>query len=230
MKKGLDRNQLKYIAIIAMLIDHIAFCFIPMSTPNYTICRVIGKLTAPIMCYFLAEGYNYTSSKFKYGVRLIIFSIISQFAFSLAFYNTVFSLNLNMIFTLFICFIVLLSYEKIKNKMIKWLTILFLILISDFCDWGIFAPLWVLGFYIFKEKKIAQVVAYYVITIIAIIIKIIIINNYPWNSICIYLGLFLFIPAISIYNGKKGNNNKFNKWFFYIFYPMHLFIIALIRL
>ena len=93
--KGLNRNQLKYIAIITMIIDHIAFVFIPSSNPMYSICRFFGKLTAPIMCYFLAEGYNYTSSKLKYGLRLFIFSIISQFAFSLAFYNTLFILKLN---------------------------------------------------------------------------------------------------------------------------------------
>ena len=117
--KGLNRNQLKYIAIITMIIDHIAFAFIPSSNPMYSICRFFGKLTAPIMCYFLAEGYNYTSSKLKYGLRLFIFSIVSQFAFSLAFYNTLFILKFNMIFTLFICFLVLLSYDKIKNKLLK---------------------------------------------------------------------------------------------------------------
>ena len=88
MRKGLNRNLLKYIAIIAMVLDHVAFLFIPPFSLSYQICRFIGKLTAPIMCYFLAEGYNYTSSKVKYGTRLLIFAIISQFAFSLAFYKT----------------------------------------------------------------------------------------------------------------------------------------------
>ena len=225
MKKGLNRNQLKYIAIIAMLIDHVALLFIPSSSCVYTICRFIGKLTAPIMCYFLAEGYSYTTSKFKYGVRLFAFSIISQFAFSLAFYNTLFTFKLNMIFTLFLCFLVLLSYEKIRNKEIKFVAILCLIVLSDFCDWGIFAPLWVLYFYIFKGKILAQVVSYYSITVLVIEIKYIIIKNYGWSNILILMGLFLFIPVLYLYNGKKGNSNKFNKWFFYIFYPLHLIIL-----
>lgn len=225
MEKGLNRNQLKYIAIIAMIIDHIAFLFVPSTTILYKICRIIGKITAPIMCFFLAEGYNYTSSKIKYGTRLLIFAIISQFAFSLTFFNKWFALNFNMIFTLFVCFLVLLSYEKIQNKIIRWISILCLTILSYFCDWGIFAPLWALCFYIFKGKKFLQVVAYYIVTIFVIAIKYIIINNYNWTNILIQLGLFLFIPLLYLYNGEKGKTSKFNKWFFYVFYPLHLIIL-----
>lgn len=225
MKKMLDRIKLKNIAIIAMIIDHIAFVFIPSSNQMYAICRFFGKLTAPIMCYFLAEGYNYTSSKLKYGLRLFIFSIISQFAFSLAFYNTLYIMKFNMIFTLFVCFLILLSYDKIKNKLLKSLFIILLIIVSYFSDWGIFAPLWVLGFYIFKGKITVQVISYCITTIFVIAFKHILIKNISFNILLIYLGLFLFIPLIFLYNGQKGNNSKFNKWFFYIFYPLHLLII-----
>jgi len=225
LEKGLNRNHLKYLAIITMVIDHIAYMFIPASNSIYSMCRIIGKLTAPIMCYFLATGYSYTSSKLKYATRLLIFAIISQPAFTLAFYNTLFKFKFNMIFTLLLCFLILISYEKVKNKFIKWTVILSLVIFSYFCDWGIFAPLWVLFFFIFKDKISLQVISFYITTIVGIIIKCIIISNYSWKNILIYLGLFLFIPILYLYNGKKGNTNKFNKWFFYIFYPLHLIIL-----
>lgn len=228
MEKGLNRNQLKYIAIITMIVDHIAFLFIPFHTSTYKAFRFIGKLTAPIMCYFLAEGYIYTSSKSKYATRLLIFAIISQVAFSLAFYNKIFTFNFNMIFTLLISFVVLLSYEKIKNKFVKWIAVSSLVILSYFSDWGIFAPLWVLCFYILKGKKTKQAVSYYILTTLVIILKCVIINNYSWNNVLIHLGLFLFIPILYLYNGEKGKNNKFNKWFFYIFYPLHLIILYLV--
>lgn len=229
MKIKLNRNQLKYIAIITMVIDHIGVFFIDSSTFIYALCRFVGKLSAPLICYFLVEGYKYTSSKKKYLARLGIFAIISQISFSLAISNKLFIFKLNMIFTLCICFLVLLSYEKIKNKLVKWTSIFCLILISYYCDWGIFAPLWVLVFNLFRENKLTQMCWYYVVTIFTIIIKYMLINNYEWNTILCQLGLILFIPIIYLYNGEKGKNNKFNKWFFYIFYPLHLFIIALIR-
>ena len=99
---------------------------------------------------------------------------------------------------------------------------------SYFSDWGIFAPLWVLCFYIFKGKKTKQAVSYYILTTLAIILKCVIINNYSWSNVLIQLGLFLFIPLLYLYNGEKGKSNKFNKWFFYIFYPLHLIILYLV--
>lgn len=40
----------------------------------------------------------------------------------------------------------------------------------------------------------------------------------------------LVIPFIYLYNGERGNNSKFSKYFFYVFYPLHLWIIKLIEI
>ena len=61
----MNRNILKYIAVIAMVIDHTALTFVGMDNPLGLAMRVFGRLTAPIMCYFLVEGYIYTRSKKK---------------------------------------------------------------------------------------------------------------------------------------------------------------------
>ena len=53
MKKILSSNSLKIIAILAMLLDHIAFLFIPVSSMFYFIFRIIGRVTAPIMLWEL---------------------------------------------------------------------------------------------------------------------------------------------------------------------------------
>ena len=68
MKKGLNSNALKMIAIIAMTIDHIAWLVFP-DYPHEVlpvILHTIGRLTCPIMCYFIAEGYHYTKNIRKY--------------------------------------------------------------------------------------------------------------------------------------------------------------------
>ncbi|CDM69404.1 putative membrane protein [Clostridium bornimense] len=71
VKVGLDRQQLKYIAVMTMIIDHIAMYFISVTNLLYMLCRVIGRITAPIMCYFLVEGFQYTSSKKKICYKAI---------------------------------------------------------------------------------------------------------------------------------------------------------------
>ena len=57
-----NANQLKLIAILAMVVDHTAIVFVPDSFPAMWLLRMIGRMTAPIMCYFIAEGYYYTSN------------------------------------------------------------------------------------------------------------------------------------------------------------------------
>lgn len=41
--------------------------------------------------------------------------------------------------------------------------------------------------------------------------------------------MFIFVlPFIYLYNGERGGYSKFSKYFFYVFYPAHLWIIMTI--
>lgn len=64
MEKKLNANMIKMIAIIAMTIDHIAWYLYPgyPSHPIPVIMHIIGRITCPIMCYFIAEGFHYTKN------------------------------------------------------------------------------------------------------------------------------------------------------------------------
>ena len=81
---------LKIIAIITMLIDHIAAIFIPQNTWIYIAGRVIGRLAFPIFVFLLVEGFYHTRSVPNYLKRLGIFALISEIFFDLAFYNSFF--------------------------------------------------------------------------------------------------------------------------------------------
>lgn len=78
---SLNRNQMKYLVIVAMLIDHIAWSFVPMHTVLGQIMHFIGRLTGPTMAYFLAEGYLHTRNVKKYVTRLGIFALLSWIPF-----------------------------------------------------------------------------------------------------------------------------------------------------
>lgn len=86
MKKTLDANQLKLIAIFAMTVDHIAWLLFPGYAKGAlpVVMHIIGRLTCPIMCYFIAEGYYHTRNINKYTFRLFLFAVISHFAYIFA--------------------------------------------------------------------------------------------------------------------------------------------------
>ena len=81
IQKNISANKLKFIAIIAMLIDHIAVAFVSNQSILGQAMHMIGRVTMPIMCYFIAEGYYKTHNIKKYALRLLIFSIISYYPF-----------------------------------------------------------------------------------------------------------------------------------------------------
>lgn len=84
-KKHLNGNQIKLIAIIAMTIDHLTWVFFPgMQAVWYVFgLHIIGRLTAPIMWFFIAEGCFYTRNIRKYAGRLFIFAFVSHFAYKI---------------------------------------------------------------------------------------------------------------------------------------------------
>ena len=231
MEKGLNRNQLKYMAIAAMLTDHIGMFFIPVTVPGGSLFRVVGRLTAPIMCYFISEGYFYTSSKQKYGLRLLLFAVISQFAYAFSHYNKLEVSDLNMILTLFLSFLVLVCYDQVNNPALKWSLIVLLMVMSCFCDWGVIAPLWVLAFWIDRGDRKKQAVSFSIVSafVVAGDALFLFLKGLHWYGELWQLGLFLFLPFLFLYNGQKGKGGVFSKWVFYVFYPLHLVILGMIK-
>ena len=85
--KGLDGNQLKIIAMVAMTIDHLVAVIFPNYPTDWWIIglHMIGRLAAPIFWFFIAEGYFYTRDWKKYALRLLGFAVVGHFAYNFAF-------------------------------------------------------------------------------------------------------------------------------------------------
>ena len=249
MKKPLNSNALKYIAIIAMLIDHIAWAFVPLSSIWGQTMHFIGRFTAPIMCYFVAEGYFYTKDVKKYIFRIGIFSIISQMPFVIAEKLTSSPLTMidgrlwinpellipsfNVMFTLMLGLIALAFWKiDIIEKPLRIMIVISLCFISLSGDWMCFSVLWILFFGIYRNDNKRKWISYYCIAISSILTTVIpnTLNSdvslwrYSWQ-----LGLLVPPLLLQLHSGERGNRNPFHKWFFYIFYPLHLLIIGIIK-
>ena len=74
--RGMNRDTIKYIAMVTMLLNHISFIFLEPGTLLAELFTAVGYFTAPVMCYFLVEGMGYTRSSKKYGQRLLLFAVI----------------------------------------------------------------------------------------------------------------------------------------------------------
>ncbi len=232
----MNRNALKYIAIIAMTLDHIAAYIIGIDKPIGFLFSLIGRITMPIMCFFVVEGFKYSKDRTKYATRLLIAAIVAQIPWCLVHNETLLTwelvMNYNTIFTLLLGFLLIWVVEFDMKLLYKAIAIIGITAFSFMCDYHIVGLIYILFFYLFKDSKNIYVylpILFIVSPIILGITNSLTIAGHLLNSL-MNVGLFLTIPMIYLYNGKNGNKNIFNKYFFYVYYPVHLLVLFAINL
>lgn len=219
MKKFLSNFDLKIIAIITMTIDHIG----AIMYPNIDIFRIIGRVSFPIFAFLLVEGFNHTSNKLKYFLRLILFAIITQPIYDYTFNNH----ELNILFTFSLSFLLLSSLEFIKKIISKYSKG-----IENYLYKTVFYSLIYILFVLFsiilnvdyQALGISLVFIFYLVPnlYLSFLLYLLAVIFLATNTIQFYSLLsFLFIY---MYNGEKGKNIKY---FFYLYYPLHLLILKL---
>lgn len=238
--KVLNRDVIKYIAMLTMLLNHISTIFMESGSFLSEFFLDIGYFTAITMCYFLVEGYQYTHSKKAYALRLLLFALISEVPYCMAFTQDgiIGFEGLNMMFTLLICFGILVVFERTSNKGLRFTYTLFSIILSLFCSWAILAPIFTLLFIWSKgsDKKIKLSFIIAVLLFAAFNLAGGIGRFSVTTNILYALGSMVGtglsgIVIVYLYNGKRMEKGRvFSKWFFYWFYPVHLLILGLIRI
>ena len=240
----ISRNQLKTFAIICMTIQHCLFMFGTDKSPVYlTYLTSVGSIVPIIMGFFLVEGYIYTSDKKKYFKRLLITGLITQlpydiFALFCDRFTVRYPISLNIMLTFAICFVGLAVYDLEINKWIKTIIIgaLFLFFLP-FASYYLLLPIMTLGLlHCRRENKnpvfvyVVAFASYYILLIVEYYLK-------P-TSIALWLNLLLNILVMTLtafalerlYTSTYQKTGKFSKWFFYIYYPLHMLILTLIML
>lgn len=234
---GISANILKVIAICAMFIDHVAWVFVPANSLLGSIMHFIGRMTMPIMSFFIAEGFYHTKSVKKYAIRLLIFAIISQIPF--AYFQTAtlepvhstFSaalLSFNVIFTQLYGLLILWMMKSSKSsigRVPKNILIFCLIALSLISDWSIFGVAFIIIFGLDHGDFKKQAIRFSTIAIVLVITSALVTS---WYEVFSQLGMFLALLFLYFYNGKRGGK-WLNKWVFYWFYPAHLLIIGFLK-
>ncbi len=239
MSRGLNRDEIKLIAMGTMLLNHVATVFMEPGTFLYELFLDIGYFTAITMCYFLVEGWGYTYSRKQYAIRLFVFALLSQIPFSLALSEggKLQNSNLNMMFTLFFCFLIVCALKLIPNPVLGRCVALFLTFCTIFCDWALFAAVftWLFVWAEGSEEKrrsayLCSVGLFGVFTLLSGI------GRFTPIGLLFYAlgataGVALSAYCILYwYNGRRmEKGKKFFQWFFYLFYPVHLLILGLLR-
>lgn len=212
--------QIKILAIVTMIIDHVGLFFFP----HIYIFRIIGRLSFPLFAWLIANGAQHTHNIGNYLTRLFLFAMIAQlpFLFANRLIDPYFS-GLNVLCTLFFGLLAIAFIQRTDNWA-KWLIIT--VLCSSMAellqtDYGGLGVAMIVLFYVFFNNFEFLVLAQIVLFFIPFIL-------FPQNFINLFdsLGLFSLI-FIRFYNNQAGPSAKY---LFYIFYPLQYVIYYLIFL
>lgn len=214
--KFLTGNALKILAAIFMTIDHIGV----MLFPRVLLLRIIGRLALPIFAFMIAEGCKYTRNKRKYFGMVFGLGALCQTVYF--FFDGSLYFSILITFSLSILMIYALQNWKEKKTVLsglvfagsiaatwflnQWLTI-------DYGFWGCMLPVF---------AALPHGTAW---------------DDVPMNTTMLAVGLvclgismdliqclaLMALPFLYAYNGKRGTWNL--KYFFYIFYPVHLAVL-----
>lgn len=234
MGKGLSRKELQIIAIISMVIDHFAWGFLNFYSVEGQILHVMGRLTIPIMCFFVAEGYRKTTNLRNYIKRMAMFAIITIIPFYL-FFHEEYDYRQNIIFDYLLALLVLTVANH--QKLVKWqktVLITSLVIISAVIGgWPIMPIVYVCIFYYGKDFKTkCKWFCSATVGLVAFMCVVIYLNqmyhfshyDWIWYEKAYFLGFMLALPLLSLYNGKKGDL-PLPRYFFYLFYPGHFLVL-----
>ena len=218
-QKGLSGSSLKTLAAICMFIDHLDYLVLsifPQTAFFENLCRGIGRISFPIFCFLLTEGFAHTSNRTRYVIRLCIFAILSELPYDLAFSETFsFLHSQNVFFTLLIGLLVLWGIEWFSgNIYFQTATLLIGMGISILfdCDYGWHGILLIAILFFFRQDSFSMTVAGISVCLL-----------WSWEA------AFAFLP-IRLYNKQRGwMKSPAAKYAFYLFYPLHLLLLVWIR-
>ena len=233
--KGLSGNALKVIAIVAMTIDHLAWMGIETyeqaETPLQIFLHSIGRLTAPMMIFFVAEGYHHTHNYNLYLRRLLMLAVVSHFAFcyfNMSGYNPLDNLLFNatsIAWPLMWGLILLRVWDM--PQLVRWQKVMVTVMacgLTFTSDWSCAAPLAILmvgrsrGNFYKQMLWLMLIISLYAVAFF-------IFHSQVYGMV--HLACWLAVPVLAMYNGERGKYKWLGK-FFYYYYPAHLVLIGLL--
>ena len=235
MEKGLTSNQLKVIAILAMTLDHLVWTLFPGYDTRWFVllAHSIGRLTAPIMWFFIAEGYFHTRSVKKYAMRLFQLAVISHSAYNfcfgiplIPFQTSVFN-QTGVVWSLAWGLVLLWVFDASGWKQWQQTVLLVFVCVITFpSDWSCIAALAVAFMGMNRGNFKVQMMWMMVWTAVYALVYFLFLNRV---YAIVQLFTCLSIPLLRLYNGERGDQKAIGK-LFYAYYPVHLAACGILRI
>lgn len=220
----LGRDAIKILAIVTMTIDHIGLIFFPERGS----LRFIGRLSFPLFCYLIVLGIESTRNVARYFGRLIVFAFIAQLPYSIAFGIGILE-NLNILFTLASSVLFMTLLLPLRKLSVLCVIPAAASIFLSF-DYGLYGILLVLCMYVLKKNM-----AVGGLSMLSLNSFFLYIHYIPSRQLLSMLAVPLTIlhkrglVRNDLTRPSKAPYSPLKKYLFYIYYPLHLAMLSLIK-
>ena len=237
-RRTFSGTALKTIACITMLVDHIGASCIEagLLLPELErgevsggawdqlslfqldrVLRFTGRLAFPIFCFLLVEGFVHTHNVKGYLGRLVLFGLLSEVPFDLAFFRTPFALDhQNVYWTLALGVLAMAGLKRFEkeNGLPGWQGLVWAggcaaLALAANTDYNAIGVLIICALYLTRADRKRQCLAGAVLFLFELTAP-------------------LAFVLVWFYNGQRGACSPLQKKAFYWFYPVHLLVLAAI--
>ena len=217
-------TALKRLALASMLLDHLGASLLEAglfaaAAPTVPLLwldqclRWAGRLAFPLYCFLLVEGFAHTHSLRRYAGRMLLFALVSEVPFDLAFFRVSFYWeHQNVYWTLFLGLCALWCLQRFGQQSAPGIAGAFgCAVLAELLrtDYGALGVLLVMILYLFRGDRTKQCL-------------------FGALAVCYELPAPLALLPAFYYNGTRGHCAKWEQWAFYIFYPAHLAVLAVL--
>lgn len=215
-RRSIPQEGLKIIACVSMLLDHIGAYLVPWAW-----LRMVGRLAFPLYCFLLVQGIAHTRSLRRYGMRLLLFAVISELPYDLLKYGKLDFGGQNAIVTLLLglCMIAAMKRTQSLWKECAIAAAFAVAAVLLRVEYGSFGIALIAVMYLTGEGTDSLLAVAVVLAAMGLLT--------PWTDGFPQQlpGVFAVFP-IAAYSGKRLTTNRWEKWAFYLFYPLHMAIIC----
>lgn len=211
---SLSGNELKVLAAVSMVIDHMGVLFFP----GAALPRILGRFAMPIFAFMIAQGCQYTKNKRRYFGGVFLLALACQ----LVYYFTTGSTYQCILVTFSLSILLVFALQEGKQRGgIHWLLFPSMVavvwglnqmLTIDYGFWGCMLPVFASLF-----QGNTHGLDRHPVHVLSMGVGLLILSvQFGW----IQMFSLLTLPLLLLYSGRRGKYPM--KAFFYVFYPAHL--------
>ena len=263
-RTGVSADLLKLTALVTMLIDHIGAGILEyfltggivrdaslsrLLTGLDAALRTIGRISFPLFCFLLAEGYAHTKSRGRYAARLFVFALLSELPFDLLFSGSWNPDSQNVFWTLLIGLLTLWGMDasgraaRTRRRSGFWeeltgaagmLAVLAMgmgsaqLLKTDYSWRGVL----LIGILrLLRRDRLLLVIYAPCAFLFSEFLELLVLGaglSDSLETVLSHMTVFLSFFLIRSYNGRRKRRG--HPYFFYLFYPLHLLVLYVCRL